>query len=100
MEPLALWRDWHHGIEAIYRNKQLPKVWKEDWKPKQKKNSSHMKVVIDAIREGRNVEGVHEIITSLAILQGKCSICTLNERVNSQKKCNTCRKLLALVNNL
>jgi hypothetical protein len=33
-----------------------------------------------------------ETITSLAILQGKCSICTLNERINSLKKCNTCRK--------
>jgi hypothetical protein len=45
-----------------------------------------VKVVINAIREGRNVEGVHEIVKSLTILQGKCSICTLNERINSPKK--------------
>jgi hypothetical protein len=61
------------------------KVWKNDWTPNQKKNLSCVKVVIDTIREGRNVEGVHEIIKSLTILQGKCSICTLNERINSKK---------------
>jgi hypothetical protein len=40
-----------------------------------------VKVVINAIREGINVEGVHGIIiTSLTILQGKCSICTTERK--------------------
>jgi hypothetical protein len=29
--------------------------------------------------------GLHEIIKNLTILQGKCRICTLKERINSQK---------------
>jgi hypothetical protein len=44
------------------------KIWKKDWTLNQKKNVSRVKVVIDAIKEGINVEEVHEIIKSLTIL--------------------------------
>jgi hypothetical protein len=81
-EPLKLWRDWQSGIEEIHRNKKMLKIWKKDWTPNQKKTLSRVKVVIDAIREGSNAEGVHVIIKSLTFLQGKYSICTLNESIN------------------
>jgi hypothetical protein len=35
----------------------LLKVWKKDWTPNKKNNLSRVKVVIDAIREGRIYRG-------------------------------------------
>jgi hypothetical protein len=64
-----------------------------DTKPKEK--TSCLKVGINAIREGMNLEGVHEIIKSLTILQGKCSICTLNERINTHTKLQHLKKIMS-----